>query len=371
MRLGALAPLALAAACAACVPVARLPYRPDQPPTVLLPVALAGVRDERAAFAQLLDAELRRDPRRTTQGAARWLHGVSSAARPVDVAHIEVSFADRAAATALLLVPGLFGDCVSAQSVPFGDGVLRTPERSATESYRQYDDLALRAIRMVPLPGRGSAAGNGRLLADAIRAEAADKAVQRIVLVAYSKGAADALHALELLRREGGLPAQPMALVSVAGVVTGSPVADYARGVYEALSPRANPADCTPEQGDSLASITRDEGLRWLASHPPPKGPAYYSVVAHAPRDEMAWPLRLVSAQLSVVDARNDGQVIAANAILPGSALLAEARADHWDVALPRDRHPDAAVRALTSGRDYPREAMLRAILKWVVAEPV
>ena len=368
MTLRALAPLALAAACAACAPLTRLPYRPDQPPTVSLPVALAGIRDERAAFAQVVAAELRRDARLAARGAAHWLHGVSSAAPPVDVAHIEASFAARAPATAVLIVPGLFGDCVSAQSVPFGDGVLRTPERSLTESYRQYDDLALHAMRMVPLPGRGSAAANGHLLAEAIRVEAADPAVQRIVVVAYSKGAADALRAFEHLQRQGGLPAQPMALVSVAGVVTGSPVADVARGAYETVSPWANPADCTPEQGDSLASITRDEGLRWLASHPPPSGPAYYSVVAHAPRDEMAWPLRAVSSQLANVDARNDGQVIAADAILPGSALLVEARADHWDVALPRDRHPDALVRAMTSGRDYPREALLRAILKWVVA---
>jgi hypothetical protein len=42
-------------------------------------------------------------------------------------------------------------------------------------------------------------------------------------------------------------------------------------------------------------------------------------------------------------------------------------RADHWDVALPRDRHPDAMMRALTSGRGYPREALFRATLKWVV----
>jgi hypothetical protein len=45
---------------------------------------------------------------------------------------------------------------------------------------------------------------------------------------------------------------------------------------------------------------------------------------------------------LSEWDERNDGQVLAVDAVLPGSTLLAEARADHWDVALPRDRHPSA-----------------------------
>jgi len=43
-------------------------------------------------------------------------------------------------------------------------------------------------------------------------------------------------------------------------------------------------------------------------------------------------------------------------------------RADHWDVALPRDRGPDTWLRSMTSGRGYPREALFRATLKWVVA---
>ena len=46
--------------------------------------------------------------------------------------------------------------------------------------------------------------------------------------------------------------------------------------------------------------------------------------------------------------------------------MLAEARSDHWDVALPRNRDPNAWMRALTSGRDFPREALFRAVGKFV-----
>jgi hypothetical protein len=363
-----LAPLALAACCVACAPLTRLPYQPDQPPTATLPAVLAGVKDERAAFGRLFGAELRRSPGRASDTAANWLHGVAPSAQPHDGARLDASFSARAAATAVLIVPGLFGDCVAAQSVPFGDGQVRTPERSVTEGYRHYEDLALASIRMVPLPGRAPSSTNGRLLADAIRAQAADAAVRRIVLVAYSKGTADALRALEFLDSEGALSPKLAALVSVAGVVMGTPVADNALGVYEAVSPWVTPLDCTPDQDGDLASVTRQESIRWLAAHPPPPDLAYFSVVAHARRDEMAPPLRVVSAQLANIDARNDGQVVAADAVLPGSVLLAEAHADHWDVALPRNRHPDLLVRAWTSGRDYPREALLRAILKWVIA---
>jgi hypothetical protein len=350
---------------AACAPAAFVPYRPGEPPTVTLPVALAGVIDARAGFAVLYAAELR-TPGRIDAGT--WLHMPPDAASPGLPASLPAVFAERAASTSVLVVGGLFGDCLGAQAVPFGDGVDRPPERSAVDSYAQYADLGLRSIRLVPLPGRASSDANGRLLAEAIRAEAAVPGVQRIVLVGYSKGVPDALHALALLQHESGLPRSVVALVSIAGAVMGTPLADFYQPAYDAVSPRVTPFDCTPSQGDELASVTRRERIAWLAAKPPPAGLAYYSIVAHAPLDEMAPPLRLTARQLAAIDPRNDGQLLAADAVLPGSTLLAEVRADHWDVALPRDRGPPTLTRAMTSGRGYPREALFRATLKWVVA---
>ena len=362
-----LAALLVAAWCAtACAPAAFLPYRPEQPLTVTLPLAQAGVADARPEFAALFAAEL------TAAGETRpaaWLHGApsagSAAALPPQLA---ARFAARAGSTSVLVAGGLFGDCLGAQAVPFGDGVDRPLDRSAVESYQQYVDLGLRSIRLVALPGRASSETNGRLLADAIRAEASRPGVQRIVLVGYSKGVPDALQALALMQADGGVPRQVVALVSVAGVVMGTPLADYYRPAYDAVSPLVNPFDCTPSQGDEVASVTRSARIAWLAAHPPPPALTYYSIVAHAPLEDMAPPLRVPARQLALIDPRNDGQLLASDAILPGSTLLAELRADHWDVALPRDRHPDLWMRALTSGRAYPREALFRAMLKWVVA---
>ena len=358
-----LAALLTAVVCAACTPAALLPYRPEQAPTVTLPASRAGITDARPAFAALFAAEL------AAAGDTRpqaWLHGAAlQATLPAD---LHAMFAARAQSTTVLLVNGLFGDCLGAQSVPFGDGIERTPERSLTEAYRQYADLGLRSIRAVPVPGRAPSAANGQQLADAIRAEAAQAGVQRIVLVTYSKGTPDALHALALLQGNGGLPPQFAALVSVSGAVMGTPLADFVQPAYDVVSPWVTPLDCTPSQGGDLASVTRAERVAWLAANPLPPGPAYYSIVAHVPLDEMAPPLRLTGRRLALVDPRNDGQLLAADMVLPGSTLLAEARADHWDVALPRDRHPDRMLRAMSSGRGYPREALFRATLKWVVA---
>lgn len=355
-----------ALACVACAPRALLGYRDDAPPTVSLPVALAGVADRSAEFSALFAAELQRGG--TGSGTTeRWLHGSTDGSSDDLIAQLRQAFAGRAAATAVLVVPGLFGDCLVAQAVPFGDGVLRTPARSPTEAYAQYADLGLHSIRMLPLPGRSSAAANGERIAQAIHAVAADPAVAHIVLVSYSKGTTDAMHALAALRAQGAVPVKLAALVSVAGVVMGTPLADRYEAVYDALSPHFRPFDCASSEGGDMASLTRRERGPWLAANPLPAGPAYYSVVAHAQPAQMALPLRAGGKLLASVDPRNDGQVIASDAILPGSVLLAQANADHWDLALPRERHPDAAMRAMTSGRAYPREALFRAMLIWVV----
>jgi len=354
--------------CAACAPAPLLPYRPEQPPTVALPAALAGIDDARAAFAALLDAELRA----AGNGShGPWLHGARpSQAPPALPPAVAIAFKARAASTSVLVVGGLFGDCLGARAVPFGDGVAREPGVSLDEGYRQYDDLGLRAIRFVAVPGRAAAEANGRLVAEAIRAEAMRQDVQRVIVIGYSKGVVDALHALAMLQRDGGVPSKLTALVSVAGAVMGTPLADFYQPLYDVVSPWVTPFECTPSQGGDMDSLTRRTRLAWLAANPPPAGPAYYSIVAHAPLDEMAPPLRVTARQLAVIDPRNDGQLIAADTVLPGSTLLAEARADHWDVAIPRDRDPNPLMRASTSGRRYPREALFRATIKWVVAAP-
>jgi hypothetical protein len=363
-RLALLLPSALLGV--ACAPAALLPYRPEQPPTVSLPATVAGITDARTAFAALFDAELRTAG---DAGQAAWLHGAGSGQAPVDTSlAVATEFAARAPGTSVLVVGGLFGDCLGARAVPFGDGVIRAPGVSLDEGYRQYDDLGLRAIRRVPVPGRASAEANGRLVAEAIRAEAIRQDVQRIVVIGYSKGIVDTLHALALLQGEGGVPSRLTAVVSVAGAVSGSPLADHYQTAYEAISPWVTPFDCTPSQGGDMDSLTRRVRLAWLVANRLPAGVAYYSIVAHAPLDEMAPPLRVTSRQLAAIDPRNDGQLIAAEMVLPGSTLLAEARADHWDVAIPRDRDPNPVMRASTSGRGYPREALFRATLKWVVA---
>lgn len=354
---------------AGCAPL-RAPGSPDQS-WVSLPISLAGIHDNRQAFAQVFQAELQEQaPADAAADSTHWLH--LPAPEPLTTAaakDVEHRFERRAAGTVVLTIPGLFGDCVSAQSVPFGDGQVRTPQRSVTEAYAMYVDLRLKEVRMLPLPGRASSTANGERLAEMLRAEAHRPGVERIVLVAYSKGVPDVLHALNSLQERGGIPVQIKALVSVAGVVMGSPLADHYERIYGVFSSAFSPLDCSPSEGGELTSLSMNTRLAWLASHPLPSSLRYYSVLAHAPSESISWPLRPFHAELSHIDPRNDGQVAASHAVLPGSTLLAEARADHWGVALPRDLHPDWWWRFLSAPEHFPRAALFRALVKRVVAD--
>jgi hypothetical protein len=339
--------------------------------TVTPPHSMHGITDSRQAFAALFDQSLPAHSAAERPGNDLWLHGVSprTGNHAKHIADLKRAFHQRATSTSVLLVPGLLGDCVDTQSVPFGDGLVRPRERSAVEAYGQYADLGLLGIRQILLPGRVSSATNGTLVADAIRSEAARPGVQRIVLVGYSKGTPDAMQALAQLQATGGIPSAVKAMVSVSGAVMGTALAERFDRLYGAVSPLAHPFDCSPSDGHELQSLSRRERVDWLEANPLPTGLRYYSITAYATREEIGPLLRPGFDQLSVLDARNDGQLLASDAMLPRSTLLAEARADHWDVALPRDRHPNALIRLLSSGRAYPREALFRAMMQWVVGD--
>ena len=113
-------------------------------------------------------------------------------------------------------------------------------------------------------------------------------------------------------------------------------------------------------------SISRSRRIAWLADHPLPRDRTYFSVVAFAEDAHISWPLEHSHQQLSTIDARNDGQVLFTDAIIPGSHLLAYVNADHWALALPLARNVPA-LRPMFRGRnDYPREILLEAIVRSV-----
>jgi len=351
-------------------------YDPSAPANVSLPIAAAGIRDDRPRFAAYFARELQAAPPEppassasAPAGLAAYLHEPAASAPlservaalpppapPATLAHV-----------AVLLVPGLFGDCVDTQSVPFGDGVERPREEIYTAAYAGYADLGLADLRALRILGRASSVRDGELVAQEVLAEAARPDVESIVLVGYSKGVADTLHALKALQAQtAGVPPKVKALVSVAGVVMGTPIADAHASLYDSLSGMMELGGCPKSEGGEIESLARRVRGPWLAQALPLPPIAYYSLVAHAPHAEMSGGLSGFNDDLSEFDPRNDGQMIMSDAILPHGTLIGEARSDHWTFVLPLAQHPKLLIRGFASDRPYPRAALLRAIVRYV-----
>jgi len=346
-----LAAVLLATACA----------QPAGPPSGLaatLPFEHAGIADMRPAFAQRLGEELAR--RHQDPDPSRWLHhsARTTAAGPVPFAAPE--------GLQVLIVPGLLGDCVDDQSLPFSDGRRRTRPDSHTQGYAHLR-ATLGHVRALQVPGRASSARNAGLIAAQLHAEALRPEVREILLIAYSKGVADTLLALDRLQREGRLSPKVRALVSVSGAVMGTPLADGSAALYGALAPLWAALGCPASGGGEIRSLATEERASWLARHRLPPGVRTYSVVAYTARKNVAPALVPFFDRLSASDRRNDGQIPAGRMLLPGSRLLAEADADHWAYVLPLAQHPNPLVRHLAASRDYPREAFLAAIVRTVI----
>jgi hypothetical protein len=69
---------------------------------------------------------------------------------------------------------------------------------------------------------------------------------------------------------------------------------------------------------------------------------------------------------LGRIDWRNDSQVIYSDEVIPGSMLLGFLNADHWAVAVPLSRSHPVISRSLVDQNDYPREALIEALLRFI-----
>jgi hypothetical protein len=338
-----------------------MPSVPGNPLVVNLPFRLAGIRDERPKFAQVFAAEL------TTSGdgkeVAKWLHTAIEQATPT------AGSASSTHGVSVLVVPGIFGDCVDGQALPFSDGQVRDRPRNYTEGYAQLAAQLQTYVRAIEVRGRASSESNAAIIARELEAEALKSEVKAIVLVGYSKGVPDTLVALRNLDSQQRLPAKVRALVAVSGVVMGTPIADRMEWLYEGLTAKLSPLDCTVSTGGEVTSLTVRERTTWLVRNSLPQNVRMYSVVAHVHRTAVAPALVAFYDALATLDRLNDGQVFASSMLLPNATLLAEVKSDHWTYVLALNRSPNLLVRSMVSPTDFPRDAFFRAIVKTVAVD--
>jgi hypothetical protein len=248
----------------------------------------------------------------------------------------------------VLIVTGAFSECVGEASRPFSAGAARLQAAGAT-------------VHTIVVGGRSGTSHNARQIADALAAPLVDDD-RKVILIGYSKGGLDILR---FLVDFPDLAARVDAVVGVASPVFGTPLADLAEPAYAALVAKLPHDKCPPGDGEVMASLRPEAASGWLAANPLPAGVSFYSLAAFTTREHVARALVPFWKHLGGPGVRNDGQVVAADAVIPGSVLLGYANADHWGVAHTIEtEHPMLAARQ--DPESFPLEQLLNAMLAFI-----
>lgn len=309
--------------------------------------APAGIVDGRAGFRPLFCDALSKYPgdEDTSVPCDFWLHrlGDEPAAAPQSRSLPPVPLQ-------VLLVTGAFSECFGEDARPFGSAV------------GPLLDIGVR-IDTIVVGGRSGTEHNAAQIAEFLDEWVVQPGVP-LVLIGYSKGSSDILQFLVDFPERAE---QVDAVVSIAGSVGGSPLADRFDGLYDFLFSHLPSGHCPAGDGDVVHSLGTDVRDAWLRDHDLPAGVDYYSIAAFTTRERVARALVLSWESLLEFDRRNDGQLLVSDALIPGSTLLGYLDADHWAVALDIEgESPLLAHRDMDS--QFPHLALLYAVLQRVTA---
>ena len=334
---------ALAAAVAGCGSV--------QSQKVLAPtpadIAAANVVDARARFRTVFCAAARRDGVESAGECSAWLQRFPD----------EPAASTAAASTAnvpaldLLVVPGIFGECVQNIVTVFGDAMTHLGGKGWWST-------------TIPVRGRASSEHNAAIIRDHVLRMAQVRPGRRFLLLSYSKGTSDSLVALDAYPEIRSMVA---GLVSFAGVVGGSVLADSLESFYGDTVAKLPYAACPVEDEGEVRSLSQAERRAWLAEHKLPDKLVFFSVVALPSSGRMSAILAPLQARVDKTDRRNDSQVIYNDALIPGSTLLGYANADHWAIALPFESQAPVLAATLVNKNRFPRAQLVEAAV--VMAE--
>ena len=351
-RIVQVAGLAACSLLVACFSKPLIPYSVDTPPLALVPVTQAGVLDKRARFREIYCAVLETrgaalpDYRSCEEALTTVGKEPAGAGRPVELGpsrrHLIAA-----------VVPGVGYACIEPWLEPAG--TARTHVRT-----QGYDMVTLEVDAL------SSTTKNARRIRDAVLAMPREEGPPRLVLLGYSKGAADILDAVVSYPE---IRDRVAAVVSVSGAIGGSPIANDFEQYHADLFQYFPSSGCEPAaEGDGGAVASLRPGVRkaWLAENPLPPELPYYSVVSFPSPERISLILESSYDKLSTVDARNDSQLIFYDQVIPGSTLMAYVNADHWAIVIPIARSREIIESILVTQNDYPREALLEAILRFV-----
>jgi hypothetical protein len=252
----------------------------------------------------------------------------------------------------VLMVPGFGYQCVK----NWLDHDYSAPLHLAEHGYQ---------VELLEVNGLASSAANAAAIREFIANLPPGKAGRPLVLIGYSKGAPDILESLVAYPE---LAQTVVAVVSFAGAVGGSPLADSVTRSRMELLTKVPRSECDSGDGGALQSLSTEYRRQWIREQELPADIRYYSVIAFPdPETRISTGLKPSWREISEkADARNDSQLIFYDQALPGSTLLAFTNADHWAMAVPVARQHAFAAATFANRNDFPREVMLEALLRYI-----
>lgn len=211
----------------------------------------------------------------------------------------------------------------------------------------------------VSVPGLGSAAANARVVADYLKAHPG-----RYITIGYSKGAVDIL---EMLDRFPESRSQVAAVVSVAGAIGGSRIADLltkdTTKLFQDVVKEMGMSGCQVSDAGAFDSLRRETRQQFLRRFDVPNEIPTYSVVGVALRHKTSKALQLMWDRLTPYSLDHDSQVVAEEGVIPGATYLGVVHADHWAIALPFSERGSPSDQRWNDQNRFPRTALLQAIV--------
>jgi hypothetical protein len=333
----------------ACASKPLVPYTTDTPPLVLLPASEAGVTDKRGRFREITCAVFNDHGRELPhyrdceQALTRVGEEHGATGEPV---YLGESRHKLIAA----MVPGIGWECFE-NWLDYQNEFDSEIEKFRFDSY------------IFSIDGMSGTSNNARQIRDAIMDHADELQPEQLVLIGYSKGAPDLLEAVVSYPEIHPFIA---AVVSVAGAVGGSPLANPAKESDLNLLRHIPKSECTEGDGHAVESLRPAVRRQWLQDNPLPPSIRYYSLVTYPSPDRISSVLKSMHKKLSAIDSRNDSQVIFYDQVIPGSTLMGYLNADHWAIAVPiAESHPFVG-RHFADKNDYPRKAVFEAVLRFI-----
>ena len=282
-----------------CASKPILTYESDAPAQVLAPIQAAGVTDGRARFREIFCERFDAigPPAGGRPSCSNYLHELAdesgSNGEPVG-ARIPLQ------SVRFVVVPGYFGDAIPGGVRTLGPSI----DRLAGKGYR---------IEYIQVSGGGGGDYNADQIAAYFR-ERAFPENEKLVVIGHSKGTIDLLH---FLAANPDLARQVDAMVSYAGAVNGSPLAEVFPEHLVNMALALRGSDVGDKAG--FRSLRPSVQMPWLAAHPAPPHIKYFSLASFTNRENVSGFLTDGYDRLAQINPRNDGQLIFYDQILPGS----------------------------------------------------